>query len=130
MLVKRLICHLDISLLHVSCLMQVVIPRGPIMAKGLLLSCIRDKDPCLFLEPKVLYRSAVEQVPSKDYMLPLMKADVLHEGLLFITCFYLYNSPQPQHEVPYSEFNLDVGLCFCKGQVYINIFKCAIKIVL
>ena len=32
------------------------------MAKGLLLSCIRDKNPCIFFEPKILYRSAVEQV--------------------------------------------------------------------
>merc|ERR1712002_1082228 len=60
--------------------LKVVIPRGPAMAKGLLLSCIRDKNPCIFFEPKILYRSAVEQVPTKDYMLPLGKADVMHEG--------------------------------------------------
>ena len=60
---------------------QVVIPRGPIKAKGLLLSCIQEKDPCLFFEPKVLYRSAVEMVPTKDYTLPLSKADVLEEGM-------------------------------------------------
>lgn len=59
---------------------QVVVPRGPIKAKGLLLSCIRDPDPCIFLEPKVLYRSAVEKVPEEDYTLPLGKADVLVEG--------------------------------------------------
>ena len=59
---------------------QVVVPRGPIKAKGLLLSCIRDKNPCLFFEPKILYRSAVEQVPVKDYTMPLSKADVLIEG--------------------------------------------------
>lgn len=60
--------------------LQVVVPRGPIKAKGLLLSCIRDKNPCLFFEPKILYRSAVEQVPVKDYTMPLSKADVLVEG--------------------------------------------------
>ena len=38
--------------------MQVVIPRGPIQAKGLLLAAIRDKNPVIFLEPKILYRSA------------------------------------------------------------------------
>jgi 2-oxoisovalerate dehydrogenase E1 component beta subunit len=60
--------------------LKVVIPRGPIQAKGLLLSCIRDKNPCIFLEPKILYRISVEQVPVKDYTLPLSKAEILVEG--------------------------------------------------
>ncbi|XP_054715987.1 2-oxoisovalerate dehydrogenase subunit beta, mitochondrial-like [Uloborus diversus] len=59
---------------------KVVIPRGPLQAKGLLLSCIRDKNPCIFFEPKIMYRMAVEQVPLKDYVLPLSKADILVEG--------------------------------------------------
>ncbi|KAI1292295.1 2-oxoisovalerate dehydrogenase subunit beta, mitochondrial [Halotydeus destructor] len=59
---------------------KVVMPRGPIQAKGLLLSCIRDPNPCLFLEPKILYRMAVEQVPVKDYTVPLSQAQVLLEG--------------------------------------------------
>lgn len=33
--------------------LKVVVPRGPAQAKGLLLSCIRDPDPCIFFEPKV-----------------------------------------------------------------------------
>ncbi|XP_015903426.1 2-oxoisovalerate dehydrogenase subunit beta, mitochondrial [Parasteatoda tepidariorum] len=60
--------------------LKVVVPRGPIQAKGLLLSCIRDKNPCIFFEPKILYRMAVEQVPLKDYELPLSTAEVLVEG--------------------------------------------------
>lgn len=63
-------------------LLQVVIPRGPIKAKGLLLSCIRDPDPCLVFEPKALYRAAVEDVPIIDYQLPIGKADILTEGVL------------------------------------------------
>ncbi|GFR00234.1 2-oxoisovalerate dehydrogenase subunit beta, mitochondrial [Trichonephila clavata] len=59
---------------------KIVIPRGPLQAKGLLLSCIRDKNPCIFFEPKILYRMAVEQVPLKDYELPLSKAEILTEG--------------------------------------------------
>lgn len=59
---------------------KVVIPRGPTQAKGLLLSCIRDNNPCIFLEPKILYRLAVEDVPVDDYMIPLSKAQVLVEG--------------------------------------------------
>ncbi|EDV24980.1 uncharacterized protein TRIADDRAFT_25751, partial [Trichoplax adhaerens] len=60
--------------------LKVVIPRSPIQAKGLLLSCIRDPNPAIFLEPKVLYRSAVEEVPVDDYEIPLSKAEVVMEG--------------------------------------------------
>lgn len=57
-----------------------MIPRGPYKAKGLLLSCIKDDNPCLFFEPKVLYRAAVEDVPDGHYELPLGKADILLPG--------------------------------------------------
>ncbi|ORY72241.1 pyruvate dehydrogenase [Leucosporidium creatinivorum] len=60
--------------------LKVVVPRSPIQAKGLLLAAIRDPNPVLFLEPKILYRSAVEQVPTGDYQLPLSSAEVLQEG--------------------------------------------------
>ncbi|VDK48146.1 unnamed protein product [Anisakis simplex] len=60
--------------------LKIVIPRGPIQAKGLLLSCIRDDNPCLFFEPKVLYRTAVEEVPVNDYQIDLSKAEVILEG--------------------------------------------------
>ncbi|XP_019625423.1 PREDICTED: 2-oxoisovalerate dehydrogenase subunit beta, mitochondrial-like [Branchiostoma belcheri] len=59
---------------------KVVIPRGPIQAKGLLLACIKDDNPCIFLEPKILYRAAVEHVPVGDYTLPLTSAEVVVEG--------------------------------------------------
>ncbi|CAB1430928.1 unnamed protein product, partial [Pleuronectes platessa] len=58
----------------------VVIPRGPVQAKGLLLSCITDQNPCIFFEPKILYRAAVEQVPVESYTIPLSQAEVLQEG--------------------------------------------------
>lgn len=60
--------------------LKVVIPRSPVQAKGLLLACIRDPNPCIFFEPKILYRSSVENVPVSDYVLPLSKAEVLKEG--------------------------------------------------
>ncbi|GAA5978857.1 hypothetical protein JCM11641_003589 [Rhodosporidiobolus odoratus] len=43
-------------------------------------AAIRDPNPTLFLEPKILYRSAVEQVPTGDYELPLCSAEVLRQG--------------------------------------------------
>ena len=54
--------------------------RSPIQAKGMLLACIRDDNPCLFMEPKILYRAAEEQVPTGDYTLDLDKAEVVREG--------------------------------------------------
>lgn len=60
--------------------MRVVIPRSPTQAKGLLLAAIADPDPVIFLEPKILYRAAVEHVPAEPYTLPLSKAEILKEG--------------------------------------------------
>lgn len=51
--------------------LKIVIPRSPIQAKGLLLASIRDPNPVLFFEPKIMYRLAVEDVPVGDYELPL-----------------------------------------------------------
>ncbi|KAL0782396.1 hypothetical protein CaCOL14_000302 [Colletotrichum acutatum] len=60
--------------------LRVIMPRSPLQAKGLLLAAIRSNDPCIFMEPKILYRAAVEQVPAGAYTLPLSKAEVLKEG--------------------------------------------------
>ena len=60
--------------------LKVVMPRSPAQAKGLLLACIRDPNPCLFFEPKALYRSATEAVPEGDYTLPLGVAEVVTRG--------------------------------------------------
>ncbi|KAI6045567.1 pyruvate dehydrogenase [Pisolithus marmoratus] len=59
---------------------KIVIPRSPIQCKGLLLASIRDPNPVLFMEPKILYRSAVEQVPIDDFTLPLSRAETLLPG--------------------------------------------------
>lgn len=60
--------------------LKVVIPRSPLQAKGLLLSAIRDPNPVIFMEPKILYRSSVEHVPDGDFTLPLEKAEVIRAG--------------------------------------------------
>ncbi|KAJ3389351.1 hypothetical protein HDU84_008800 [Entophlyctis sp. JEL0112] len=60
--------------------LKIVYPRSPIQAKGLLLAAIKDPNPVLVMEPKILYRSAVEQVPVDEYVLPIGKAEVLKEG--------------------------------------------------
>ncbi|KAK0628810.1 putative F-actin-capping protein [Bombardia bombarda] len=60
--------------------LRVIMPRSPLQAKGLLLAAIRSNDPCVFMEPKILYRAAVEQVPTGAYELPLSTAEVLKAG--------------------------------------------------
>ncbi|GLC48230.1 2-oxoisovalerate dehydrogenase subunit beta 2, mitochondrial, variant 3 [Pleodorina starrii] len=59
---------------------KVVMPSSPAEAKGLLLASIREPDPVVFFEPKMMYRTAVEDVPEGDYMLPLGVARVVVEG--------------------------------------------------
>jgi 2-oxoisovalerate dehydrogenase E1 component beta subunit len=59
---------------------KVVIPRNPEQAKGLLLACIRDPNPCIFFEPKAMYRTSTGQVPIGDYEIELSKAEVIREG--------------------------------------------------
>ena len=44
------------------------------------MASIACNDPVVFLEPKVLYRAAVEQVPNDAYEIPLSKAEVVKEG--------------------------------------------------
>jgi 2-oxoisovalerate dehydrogenase E1 component beta subunit len=54
--------------------LRVVVPSSPADAKGLLIAAARCPDPVIFLEPKALYRAAVEHVPLGDYEVPLGKA--------------------------------------------------------
>jgi 2-oxoisovalerate dehydrogenase E1 component len=59
---------------------KVVAPATPYDAKGLLLAAFEDGNPVLFLEHKLLYRSARGKVPAGHYSLPLGKAQVVREG--------------------------------------------------
>jgi pyruvate dehydrogenase E1 component beta subunit len=60
--------------------LQVVCPSNPYDAKGLLLSCIRQDDPVIFMEPKRVYRAARNEVPEGDYTIPLGQARIAREG--------------------------------------------------
>ncbi len=59
---------------------KVVVPSMPGDAKGLLISAIRDPDPVIFLEPKKIYRAIKEDIPEKEYSIPLGKARLVKEG--------------------------------------------------
>lgn len=63
--------------------LKVVIPSNAFDAKALLKSAIRDPNPVIFLEHKLLYRQrafSARKEPSKDFLLPFGKANITHTG--------------------------------------------------
>ncbi len=59
---------------------KVAIPSTPADAKGLLAAAIRDPDPVVVLEPKLIYRTERGEVPEGDHVVPLGRARVAREG--------------------------------------------------
>lgn len=59
---------------------KIIVPSDAYKAKGLLIKAIRDPNPCLFFEPKILYRSSVCDVPVDDYEIDIGKADIVKKG--------------------------------------------------
>jgi pyruvate dehydrogenase E1 component beta subunit len=59
---------------------KVAIPSTPADAKGLLAAAIRDPDPVVIFEPKLIYRSERQDVPEGEYVVPLGKARLAREG--------------------------------------------------
>ena len=59
--------------------LKVVCPSTAADAKGLLKAAIRDDDPVVFLEHKLLYAKK-EELPDGEYIIPLGKADVKRYG--------------------------------------------------
>ncbi|MBR8378623.1 alpha-ketoacid dehydrogenase subunit beta [Burkholderia cenocepacia] len=59
--------------------LKVVCPSTPYDAKGLLIQAIRDNDPVIFLEHKLLYTREGD-VPEESYAIPFGEANVLRDG--------------------------------------------------
>ncbi len=59
--------------------LYVIMPSTPYDAKGLLKSAIRDDNPIMFIEHKMLYRTKGE-VPEEEYTIPIGVGDVKREG--------------------------------------------------
>ena len=59
--------------------LKVVMPTTPYDAKGLLVSAIRDDNPIVFIEHKLLYKTKGD-VPEELYEIPLGKADIKRAG--------------------------------------------------
>jgi 2-oxoisovalerate dehydrogenase E1 component beta subunit len=61
--------------------LYVVTPSTPTDTIGLLRTAMRGSDPVMFLEPKRVYRTVKEEVPSEEeFAIPFGKAKVLQEG--------------------------------------------------
>lgn len=59
--------------------LKLVMPSTPYDAKGLLKSAIRDDDPVIFLEHKLLYMNK-GQVPKDEYLIEFGKGDIKRPG--------------------------------------------------
>ena len=73
---------LRFDLFHFSSIfpdLKVVVPSNPYDAKGLIIAAIRDDDPVIFVENKLLY-NAKGPVPEEMYSIPLGKAEVKRKG--------------------------------------------------
>ncbi len=60
--------------------LKVVVPSTPYDAKGLLKTALRDPNPVLFFEDKVMYHKIKGPVPQEEYLIPFGVADVKREG--------------------------------------------------
>jgi acetoin:2,6-dichlorophenolindophenol oxidoreductase subunit beta len=90
---------------------KVVAPSTPYDAKGLLLSAIRDENPVVFLEHKMIYftRGELPDV-GEEYTVPIGKADVKREGkdLTLATFSYTLLEALDAAEELASEHGIDV----------------------
>jgi acetoin:2,6-dichlorophenolindophenol oxidoreductase subunit beta len=60
--------------------LKVVAPSSPRDAKGLLTAAIRDDNPVIFIEHKLLYKQKGE-VPDGEFVLPIGQSEVKREGV-------------------------------------------------
>ncbi|MDI6777489.1 MAG: alpha-ketoacid dehydrogenase subunit beta [Syntrophales bacterium] len=61
--------------------LKIVLPSTPYDAKGLLKSAIRDDNPVIFFEHKMLILAGPKsKIPEEEYTIPLGKADIKREG--------------------------------------------------
>lgn len=60
--------------------LKVVMPATPADAKGLLKSAIRDENPVIFFEDKMMHHKLKGPVPDGDYSIPLGVAEVKRAG--------------------------------------------------
>jgi pyruvate dehydrogenase E1 component beta subunit len=60
--------------------LKVAMPSDPADAKGMLKAAVRDNDPVMFMEHKLLYKRLSGPVPEKEYLIPLGKGEIKRPG--------------------------------------------------
>ncbi|MBN1889534.1 MAG: alpha-ketoacid dehydrogenase subunit beta [Thermoflexales bacterium] len=60
--------------------LKVVLPSTPYDAKGLMKTAIRDDNPIVFFEDKMMYHTLKGHVPEGEYLIPFGVADVKRVG--------------------------------------------------
>lgn len=81
--------------------LKVVLPSNPQDAKGLLKSAIRDNNPVIFFEHKLLYNIPGEVDDDPDFLVPLGKAKVVREGrdVTIVTYAYMVEMAEKAAEI-------------------------------
>ncbi|MEE9599354.1 MAG: alpha-ketoacid dehydrogenase subunit beta [Anaerolineales bacterium] len=90
--------------------LKVVMPTTPYDVKGLLVSAIRDDNPVVFIEHKLLYKIKGD-VPEELYEIPLGKADVKREGkdlTIVATAIMVQRSLQAAEELAKEGIDIEV----------------------
>ena len=90
--------------------LKVVMPSTPYDAKGLLKTAIRDNDPVMFFEHKMLYQTRSE-VPKEDYTIPFGVADIKREGkdiTLIATSWMVLRALEAAEELAKQDISVEV----------------------
>jgi len=100
---------LEAWFMHVPGL-YVAVPSTPYDAKGLLKSAIRNDNPVIFCEHKLLYPME-GPVPEEDYIIPFGKADLKREGsdvTIFATLYMVHKALAAAKELEKQGINAEV----------------------
>lgn len=68
------------AILHHIPGLKIIMPSTPYDAKGLLATAIKDPNPVIMFEHKLLYKKVKSDVPQKRYEIALGKADIKRSG--------------------------------------------------
>ncbi|MGB6121647.1 MAG: alpha-ketoacid dehydrogenase subunit beta [Bacteroidota bacterium] len=60
--------------------LKIVAPSTPLDAKGLMKAAVRDNNPVLFIEYKYLYRRLRDEIPEREYEVPIGRGEIKREG--------------------------------------------------
>lgn len=90
--------------------LKVVMPSNPYDAKGLLKTAIRDDNPVVFFEHKLLY-SKKGSVPAEDYTIPFGSAEIKRSGndmTVFATSIMVHRALEAAEQL--ARENIDVEI--------------------